>query len=287
MDLPHEGSPARGRERNKVKSHVIDGEAVVVHRVAVVKSALARAASAPTILASDPVDASGAEMRTETCMAARAFGRRGAGRSLSRRQQDPDLLFQGRVSAAHHGTAATGLARGVSLFLQDTAGSIPNGRRMAALGVFVLCLLVPAAVVIVRNPPSAFASSTATSVGKAPQGLVIEDVDARISARNGGEILEVEGVLRNVSDAASLLPPLRIALANNEGTTTLRPVSTGERILAAGAALRFHSAVAVPPGTQGDVSVAFAADDSPLKPIGLTDTHAASAFSGSRKTLHP
>lgn len=159
-----------------------------------------------------------------------------------RRRAAPDLIFQGDVPAGWALQAGEGRAS----LLRQAAG---RRRVVAAAGALLAALLLPAAVL---GGPDA--SGDAGRLGEAAD-FVVSEVDARILPRGQGAVLSVDALVRNVSAAAAPLPPVRLALVGNDGATWARPLASDRLTLAAGAALRFHSALAVPAGTDGAVSV--------------------------------
>ncbi|MBC8129593.1 MAG: hypothetical protein H7Y08_04640 [Rhizobiaceae bacterium] len=276
MTTSREGTAPSALQRRSA-GIVIDGEAVVVARVQRMKSAVERAASAPVIFASDDpaplarvpdVGAAGRASADEGSV----FGRRGS--SPSRGGGDHDLFFQ-RAPRGARRAALRSRSDSLSIFLRDTAGSIPAGGRLAGLGLLVLSLIIPAAMLIGMDA----AVPARASAGASQVGFVIENLEAGISPRGRGEVLQVEGAVRNVSGEDAPLPPLRIALLDAAGTTTLRALGIGSRTLANGETLRFHSAVAVPVGTEGDVSVAFV---DTIPPLAVLEVEPGEAYPAAR-----
>ena len=89
----------------------------------------------------------------------------------------------------------------------------------------------------------------------AEPAFVLSDLAARAEPRGAGEVLSVEGVIRNGQSRAAPAPALRIAMTDGEGLRNARHVAPGAGLLQPGATVRFRTQVAVPPGSAGDGEV--------------------------------
>ncbi|GGD32554.1 hypothetical protein [Aureimonas glaciei] len=229
-------------------TRIIDGEAVVLSRRHGVKSP--EAAAAPIF---PPVDEPETAPVTDT---AYIFERRQHPMARAplpaRRYPEADLLFQPQPTQRF---APPTRVDGLSLFLKDTAGAMPRSGRMAGLGAMALSILLPAILFLAPEGPVGSAMAGVQSGGFRVAGL-----SARIVARGDGAVLAVEGTIHNAAARATRVPPLRIALKSANGVTQTRMLATSATSLAAGGSLTFHSAVAVPAGSRGDVSVDFIDD---------------------------
>lgn len=167
----------------------------------------------------------------------------------ARRPAASDLIFQGPAFAGRFaGKAAAARRTGLAKFL----GISPAGKsgRILAGAVLIMAIVLPAALLGMPGKLPAGPGASGTSAD-----FAISEIDARILARGGGDVLSVDALVRNVSAKAAFVPPVRLAFAADDGASWTKPFGAADRTLAAGAALRFHSAVAVPPGVRGDVSV--------------------------------
>lgn len=223
------GSQSTHSRRRSGGIRVIEGEAVVV----------ARRAGAPGGLPDAPTPP---ESQATPC------GRKRTVLPMRRPAPAPDLVFQTRAFA---GPGLSGGGSGGRAVFR----AAPGRGGIAGAALLALAVLLPAAILLSRDEPVAI-----TSVVEAKDGFVLAELGAAIRPRRGGEVLEVEGLIRNASNADAPVPRLQIALAGDDGTIRIRPLATGMGRLAAGSALRFHSAVAVAVGTTGDLSVGFVAD---------------------------
>ncbi|WP_206453003.1 hypothetical protein [Aurantimonas marina] len=232
---------------------LIDGTAEVTTRRTLPKSAAEiEAVRRGLMIEPDPAEHSPAR----AFFGQRAPGAFGAETGFSgQRNAGPDLFSQAfapshfTASTAHDATERSILARGGAARLRNGA-LIAGGFLVGLLAVPALLLSTP------QSPIAAPLSDPSLS------GLLIRDVDANVAPRGDGAVLSVAGTVANDTKMSALLPPLRIVLTGPEGDLLSKPVRTAVERLAPGRAVRFVSAMAVPVGLSGDVSVRF---DSPGK----------------------
>jgi hypothetical protein len=226
-------------------SRIIDGEAVVLSRRQGVKSTAAE--TAPFLPPADEPD------MPPVGQTAYVFERRQHPMARAplpaRRYPEADLLFQPQPTQRF---APPTRVDGLSLFLKDTTGTLPRSGRIAGLGAMALSILLPA--LFFFSPDGPVGSAMA---GVQAGGFRVAGLSANIQARGDGAVLAVEGTIYNGAAHATPVPPLRIALKSANGVTQTRMLATSATSLAAGGSLTFRSAVAVPAGSHGDVSVDF------------------------------
>ncbi|WAJ29859.1 hypothetical protein [Antarcticirhabdus aurantiaca] len=208
-DQPEAARPAFGRRGRRAPAPlVIDGEAVLVSRRP--RLALAAApAAAPT-----------------------TDGRAGPARLPRRpREESRDLIFSGLF--ARPSSAVPAQNRSTRRF-----GALP------LVGGAAAGLVTMAAVAFAAMPSAPSLHAADMSRG----GVTVSEVVARVGARNEGEVLSVEGVIRNAGKAPAAVPPLKLSLSAADGVVRAKPVVPLARPLGPGEVLRFQTMVAVPKG---------------------------------------
>lgn len=143
------------------------------------------------------------------------------------REEPRDLIFSGLARAA--------------------SAPIRPARRLGALplaGGAAAGLVAMAAVAFAAMPSGPAIHAADLSRG----GVTVSEVVARVGARNEGEVLSVEGVVRNAGKVPAAVPPLKLSLSAADGVVRAKPVVPLARPLGPGEVLRFQTMVAVPKG---------------------------------------
>ncbi|HWJ76434.1 MAG TPA: FxLYD domain-containing protein [Kaistia sp.] len=136
-----------------------------------------------------------------------------------------------------------------------------DGRTLVALALLVA---VAGGAVLCRKPLVAAAPGLAGLYRHAGldvnrTGLAFDDVHTLRDVADGAAGLVVEGAIRNVTDAAVDVPPLRLVLIDGAGERVGGwQAEPDQRRLDAGASQKFRTRLAAPPDPARKVSVSFA-----------------------------
>lgn len=131
----------------------------------------------------------------------------------------------------------------------------------------VFAALVGSAVIfrvdVVRLWPRSATAYAAVGLPVNPVGLVIEQVKAEPTLKDGHAALSVTGVIRNVVDRAVTPPPVRINLFTPQGKRVGGQIALpGQAVIPAGQTRHFAIAVIDPPSSTGNLEIAFVLDGS-------------------------
>lgn len=245
------GRTSAGRRNalsGKIAGPLIDGTAEVTTRRTLQKSA-AEIAAARLGLTIEPDHAEPSPAREFFGQRdTRAFG--GETGFASPRDTAPDLFSQA-FAPSHFVSPAASRAAERSILTRARAMRLRNAALVVG-GFLIGLLAVPA--LLLSTPQSPIAAPLADS---SRSGLLLRDIEANIAPRGDGAVLSVAGTVANDTTVSALLPPLRIVLTGPGGDLLTKPLRAGVERLAPGQSVRFVSALAVPAGIAGDVSVRF------------------------------
>ncbi|MEF2071378.1 FxLYD domain-containing protein [Consotaella aegiceratis] len=135
--------------------------------------------------------------------------------------------------------------------------SWPSMDRTIAVGVAAAACLV-IATAFAAAIWSGRSETASLPLASSSRGLVITEATAAIEPRGDGDVLSVEGLIRNTSGSAETVPPILIALYDKGGQSLgTRPMASAVSTLDPGDEIRFRSFVAVENGTSGDIAIGF------------------------------
>jgi len=141
-------------------------------------------------------------------------------------------------------------------------------KEAAAAGIIwagisaVLAVMIVSAVVfrvdMVRLWPRTAGAFASVGLPVNQVGLVIEQLSAEPSLRDGDAALTISGVLRNVENKAVSAPPLRLSLLNPAGKRVGGKVAAvADPLVPPGETRHFAIAILDPPSTAKDLEIGF------------------------------
>ncbi len=135
-------------------------------------------------------------------------------------------------------------------------------RRIQAMSVGAMIALLIAGFVyredVVAAVPSLGSLYRQVGLEVNLRGLAFENVHPVRSLEQGIPILRVQGIIRNVSDVAMAVPPIRLSLRSPEGIEIYRwTVQPETEALEPGATAPFRSLLSAPPANAAGLAVRF------------------------------
>lgn len=141
------------------------------------------------------------------------------------------------------------------------SGVIWAGMAMVFLALIGSAVLFR--VDLVRLWPQSATAFAAVGLPVNPVGLVIEQVKAEPTLKDGHAALSITGVIRNVVDRSVTPPPVRINLYTPQGKRVGGQIALpGQAVIPAGQTRHFAIAVLDPPSSTGNLEIAFVLDGS-------------------------
>ena len=118
-------------------------------------------------------------------------------------------------------------------------------------------MLLVAAAFWVSGGHTLVGTSGPEAAATAKQPLVIEAVRSRVEARNGREVLFVEGATTNRGGVTLAVPAIVIAITDGKGLTSRHFLGTNGALLSPGQSIGFASKVEAPSNGVNSVTVTF------------------------------